>query len=192
MIDLIDVYIDFDGVMVDTINDTYKMMDDLGISLSDTPKVHKFYRELDWDSILSNTKEINDAFENVELLKASGLYRPHILTKVHSCNEMRAKVSFVRNKNKTIDVICVPKGIEKSDIVDPRNSILIDDYGGNLKSWIENEGIGIKFSQEQSGKYITINSLNELLKSKEILCLIAKHIQNNNSLKLVNKMKNYC
>lgn len=191
MIDLIDVYIDFDGVMVDTINDTYKMMDDLGISLSDTPKVHKFYKELDWDNVLSNTKEINDAFENIELLKASGLYRPHILTTVHSCNEMRAKVSFVRSKNKTINVICVPKGIEKCDMVDPKKSILVDDYGGNLKSWIENEGLGIKFSEEKSAKYITIKSLNELLQSKEILCLISKYIQENNSLKLVNRKNSY-
>ena len=188
---MINLYIDFDGVLVDTINETYKMLADLGIDLNDTERVNKFYRELDWDSVLANTKEINDAFENIKLLEASGLYRVCILTTVHSCNEMKAKVSFIRSRNKSINIICVPKGIEKCDMVDPRNSILIDDYGGNLKSWISNKGIGIKFAKEQSGKYITINSLNELLKSKEILCLIAEHIQNNNPMKLINRNKYY-
>lgn len=189
---MINLYIDFDGVLVDTINETYKMIADLGISLSDTERVNKFYRELDWNTVLLNTKEINDAFENIRLLEESGIYKPCILTTVHSCNEMKAKVSFIRSKNKSINIICVPKGIEKCDMVDPRNSILIDDYGGNLKTWIESDGIGIKFSPEQSGKYITIYSLNELLKSKRVLSLIAEQIKNENSLKLVNRMKTYC
>ena len=126
---MINLYIDFDGVLVDTINETYKMMAEKGISLSDTESVGKFYRELDWNKLLSNTKEINNAFENISALEDSIIYKPCILTTVHSTSEMKAKILFIRSKNKNINVICVPKGIEKCDIVDPRNSILIDDYG---------------------------------------------------------------
>ena len=166
---MINLYIDFDGVLVDTINETYKMIGDMGISLSDSEKVSKFYRELDWNLVLANTKEINDAFENIRLLEESGIYKPCILTTVHSCSEMRAKVSFIRSKNQSINIICVPKGIEKCDMVDPRNAILVDDYGGNLKTWIENGGIGIKFSNEESNKYMTISSLDELVKKNTLL-----------------------
>lgn len=165
---MINLYIDFDGVLVDTINETYRMMAEKGISLNDAESVSKFYRELDWNEILSNTKEINNAFENISALEDSIIYKPCILTTVHSTQEMKAKILFIRSKNKNINVICVPKGIEKCDMVDPRNSILIDDYGGNLKTWVENGGIGIKFSEEDSNKYMTISSLDELINQSSL------------------------
>ena len=183
---MINLYIDFDGVLVDTINETYKMMADRGISLSDSKNVGKFYRELDWNDLLLNTQEINDAFKNIRILQESKIFNISILTTVHSINEIKAKVSYIRSKNKNIPIICVPKGIEKCDIVNPLNSILVDDYGGNLKPWIECGGLGIKFTSEQSDKYITINSLDELLKSKSILRTIQNSINyNEKPMKLV-------
>ena len=175
---MINLYIDFDGVLVDTINETYKMLDELGIQISDCERVNKFYRELDWNKILSNTKELNNSFLNIDKLQESGIFNISILTTVHYINEIKAKVSYIRSKNKNIPIICVPKGIEKSDIVDPKNALLVDDYGGNLKSWISNGGIGIKFDYNQSSKYITITSLEDILNSKEILKMIQKAISN--------------
>ena len=108
------------------------------------------------------------------------------MSTVHSINEIKAKVSYVRSKNKDIPIICVPKGIEKCDIVNPLNSILVDDYGGNLSPWIECGGMGIKFTNEHSDKYVTINSLDELLKSKDILKAIQNAINHNDkAMKLV-------
>lgn len=167
---MINLYLDFDGVLVDTINETYKMLEKLGINIKDTEKVNKFYRELDWSSVLSNTKEINDSFKNIELLEKSDICNICILTTVHSCDEMRAKVSYIRSKNKNINIICVPKGVEKCEIVDPKNSILIDDYSGNLKTWVENGGIGIKFSNKSSGEYFTIDSLDKLINDFPFQC----------------------
>ena len=173
---MINLYIDFDGVLVDTINETYRMIAERGISLDDTEKVAKFYRELDWNELLSNTKEINNAFENISALEDSVIYKPCILTTVHSTGEMKAKIMFIRSRNKNINVICVPKGIEKCEMVDPRNAILIDDFGGNLKSWVENGGIGIKFSEEDSNKYMTISSLDELINQSSITLVKKKKI----------------
>ncbi len=175
---MIDLYIDFDGVLVDTINETYKQINDLGIRLSDTNNVNKFYRELDWYKTLNDTKEINNAFENIRLLQESGIFNIKILTTVHSIEEIKAKVSFIRSKNPTIPIICVPKGIEKSEIVNPLNSILVDDYGGNLKCWIASGGYGIKFSNTKSEHYLTINSLSELMTSSEIINIINTIIAN--------------
>lgn len=173
---MINLYIDFDGVLVDTINETYKTLKELGISLNDTEKVNKFYRELDWNKLLLNTTEINNAFENIRLLQESGVYRVSILTTVHSCDEMRAKVSFIKSKNLNINVICVPKGIEKCDVVDPRYSILVDDFGGNLKTWIEKGGIGIKFSKENSNKYMTIDSLDKLMYHNDLSLVMKRRV----------------
>lgn len=160
---MINLYIDFDGVLVDTINETYKMIGELGIDLKDTAKVFEFYKNLDWNKVLSNTKEINNAFKNIELLEASKIYKPYILTTVNSLQEMQAKVSYIRSKNKNISVICVPKGVEKSSVVNASNSILVDDFSGNLRSWSQNGGLGIKFTNEYSDSFITIKSLNELM-----------------------------
>lgn len=41
-----DLYIDFDGVIKDTIKVSYKMMEEQGISLSDRPRVIKFYQDI--------------------------------------------------------------------------------------------------------------------------------------------------
>ncbi len=160
---MINLYIDFDGVIVDTINETYKMIEKLKINLNDSEKVINFYKELDWDKLLSNTKEINNAFDNIKKLQDSGIYNPCILTTVNSLNEINAKVSFIRIKNTKINIICVPKGIDKCKMVNSRNAILVDDFGGNLEPWIESGGIGIKFTDKESNKYKTIYSLDELL-----------------------------
>ena len=44
-----DLYIDFDGVIKDTIKVSYKMMEDEKIDLRDRPKVIEFYKQLDWE-----------------------------------------------------------------------------------------------------------------------------------------------
>ena len=41
---MINLYIDFDGVIVDTINETYKMIEKLKINLNDSEKVINFYK----------------------------------------------------------------------------------------------------------------------------------------------------
>ena len=67
----------------------------------------------------------------------------------------------------------VPSGIEKSVLVNPKNSILVDDYSGNLISWQNSGGIPVKFANEISSEFITINTL-EVFTEKEIcknLCL---------------------
>ena len=53
------LYLDFDGVIADTISVTYKKIEELGIDLKDVDKVSKFYRELDWFYLLSTVGQIN-------------------------------------------------------------------------------------------------------------------------------------
>ena len=63
-----------------------------------------------------------------------------------------------------INIIYVPKNIRKADYVNPKNSILVDDFLPNLEYWEEKGGIPIKFSSSgKSCKYHKIEDLLELL-----------------------------
>ena len=49
-------------------------------------------------------------------------------------------------------------------MVHTRDSILVDDYSGNLREWVSEGGIGVKFSQyEESCEFPVINNLTELI-----------------------------
>lgn len=168
---------DFDGVIADTIKVTYNMLNEEGIDIKDNSKVSEFYRKLDWKQLLESTNEINKAFDEIDLLQDSGIYNIYILTTVNSLDEMKSKINYVRDRNKNIGVICVPKGIDKCCVVDANNAILVDDYKGNLRVWEKNGGIGICFTKEQECEFITIDSLIKLIDGNILNKIINKSLK---------------
>lgn len=161
---MIDLYIDFDGVIADTIPSSYAMLEKLGISPKETEKVIDFYRKLDWHDFLSKTSEINNALEEIKQIMKSKLFHVHILTHITSEEEAKAKASFIHKKIEDIPIITVPKGIDKTEMVCAKNAILIDDYTGNLDTWQKAGGIGVRFSTKLNGKgYFVIDHLKGIL-----------------------------
>ena len=161
---MIDLYIDFDGVIADTITSSYAMLKELGIDPKETEKVIQFYKKLDWYDFLSKTEEINNSLEEIQQIIKSKLFNVHILTHVTSSLEVDAKTRFIRKKIQDVPIIAVPKGMEKTEAVDAKNAILIDDYTGNLVSWQNAGGIGVRFSTKLHGKgYFVINHLRNIL-----------------------------
>ncbi len=161
-----DLYLDFDGVLLDTINVSYKMMEELGIDLKDRLKVTDFYKNLDWVNLLNKSEELARSFYYINEIYNEHIFSPRILTKVNSLNEMVAKIEYTRTKNKYISVICVPNGIDKCKVVNAKDSFLVDDYSYNLINWEQEGGIGIKFSNKSSDKFITTDSLDIFTKNK--------------------------
>lgn len=154
------LYLDCDGVILDTINKTYKMFEEKGIN--STEERSKYYRNADWNEIIRISGEIDHASRKIK--KLTKKYDVKILTHVYSKNEGLAKINYFKKKLPSVEVITVSKGAEKADMVDPKGSILVDDFSPNLKRWEDKGGIGIKFSN--SGKkypFITINNLLDLL-----------------------------
>lgn len=168
MTNKIKLYLDFDGVILDTINETLKMMDELNIP-DDQNVIREFYKNIDWYKLLRNTPEINDSFNNINLLLNSGLYDIEILTHVNSENEAVEKINYLSNIIPNINVIPTPIEIAKCNMVNPVNSVLVDDYSKNLILWNNENGISIKFSDEIDKRFITINNLKKLLELHEIL-----------------------
>ena len=158
------LYIDFDGVIMDTINITYDMLKELGVKEDDKEGISKFYRELDWKYLLSVTEDINDGLKKIQKIIDSNKFNIAILTHVNSLDEAVEKVKFIRKYYKDITIIPVPKAIAKTKMVHTKDSILIDDYSGNLREWEKEGGIGIRFSLTLDGKgYKVIDSLDKVI-----------------------------
>jgi hypothetical protein len=159
-----DLYIDFDGVILDTIKVTYELLKKEGIDKKDEPNVVKFYSKLDWKKLLITTPVINNANEAIQKIIDTKRFNVTILTHVVSLDEAIEKVKYIRKYFKDITVIPVPKAISKTKMVHTENAILIDDYVKNLSEWEQEGGIGILFSTELEDKgYIVIDCLDQIL-----------------------------
>ncbi len=157
------LYLDCDGVILDTINMSYKMLKEKGIEREEEKE--DFYRNLSWEELIIEAGEINNATDKIK--KLTEIYDVAILTHVISEGEIIAKENYFKAVLPNVKVISVPKGTKKADAVDPKGNILVDDFLPNLDYWHEKGGISIKFSD--SGKeciYQTITDLSELLKLK--------------------------
>jgi len=162
-------YIDFDGVILDSekllFDKNYK---NLGIK-TELEKI-KYIQTRNWDEMLKRSEIINNSIEILKELKDFA-----ILTKVHSMeNEGCAKIKFLRENSITNEIILVPYLFKKTDIVDARGNILVDDTIHNLDDWMSKGGIPIYFNMNNSDidgwgnenkNYVKIKSL-EYLKSK--------------------------
>ena len=158
------LYIDFDGVICNTIEITYNMLDEAKIDKSNIEKVTEFYESLDWQHVLENCEIINNSMENIKKIMSSGKFNVAILTHVNSMNEIIQKVKFIRKYLRDVTIIPVPKSISKTKMINARFSILVDDYPVNLNEWKEAGGIGVRFDLDMDGKgFLVIDHLDELL-----------------------------
>jgi hypothetical protein len=158
------LYIDFDGVILDTINTSYKMLEEAKIDPKDSKKTTAFYKKMDWKHILEITPVINDGISCIERIIESNLFDVSILTHVNSLEEAIEKVKYIRKYFKDITIIPVPKEISKTKMVHTKGSILVDDYSGNLTEWASEGGIPIRFSPTLDSKGFTvINKLDQII-----------------------------
>ena len=173
------LYIDFDGVVMDTIPQLYSALEKSGVDLSNTREVSIFFSTYDFNKVINDENILNDSIECINKLVKSDLFEIAFLTHVNSLTEGCVKVEYLRNKFKDISIIMVPKEISKTKVVHSKDAILVDDYSGNLKEWEENGGISIRFSKDlESHGYQVINKLDELIKifeGSEEKCLRLKN-----------------
>lgn len=155
------LYIDFDGVILDTITPLY---DDYKKQNIQKENRTKFYENYPWENIINDDYIINDSIEAIKTIIESDKFNLAILTHVNSLNEAVLKVKYLRKYFKDITIIPVPKAISKTKMIHTKDSILIDDYAGNLREWKEEEGIGIRFNLEGEDKgFKTIKNLKEVI-----------------------------
>lgn len=161
---MINLYVDFDGVILDTIEMSSRMMEEEKIDSKDIEKVINFYKHLDWEYLLKITPEINNSLSCLQRVIDTNLFYVSILTHVNSLDEVVHKLTYIRRYFKDIDVIPVPKAVSKTKMVRTEGSVLIDDYSGNLREWKNKNGIPIRFSKELESKgFLVINRLDQVV-----------------------------
>lgn len=170
---MIKIYIDFDGVILDTwaviTKEYYKKFEGPSI---DQCEIKKTMLDIGWEKIIKNSREINESINKIKLL--SETYDICILSKINSVNEKEEKTKFLLN-NTIKDMCFVPYESSKTQYVDVRNNILIDDDIVNLEEWSKQGGRSIFFNEDLNSfdSYGNKNDnfiiINDLLKIYDII-----------------------
>lgn len=154
------LYIDFDGVVLDTIRVLYEEAERRGEDRNNPD----FYINFNYRDILKDKYILNDGIMCIDKLICSGKFEVSILTHCHSMREASDKVKYIRKHFKDITVIICPKDVSKTKMVHTEGAILVDDFAGNLKEWEDSGGISIKFSTTLKSKgYTVIDRLDSLI-----------------------------
>ena len=154
------LYIDFDGVILDTITVLYEEAERQEYEKNDP----EFYMHFDFKSILKDKYIINDSINCIQKLIDSNKFDVNILTHCNSIKEGADKVRYIRKYFKDMTVIICPKEISKTKMVHTENAILVDDYAGNLREWESEGGIPVRFSTKLNGKgFKVIDRLDQLI-----------------------------
>ena len=158
------LYIDFDGVVMDTIPLLYKALEQSGTNVSDEGQVRVFMSTFDFSKIVNDNNILNDSINCINKIIESNRFEISFLTHVNSLEEGIVKIDYLREKFKNISIIIVPKQVSKTNPVHSRGAILVDDYSGNLREWESTGGIAVRFSKElESSGFTVINKLDKLL-----------------------------
>ena len=158
------LYIDFDGVVMDTIPPLYDALQKSGADVTNESEIRVFFASYDFSKIINDDNILNDSINCIKKLIDSKMFEISFLTHVNSLTEGCVKVEYLRRHFKDITIIPVPKEISKTKMVHTLDSILIDDFTGNLYEWQKEGGISIRFSPKLSSKgYLVIDKLDEVI-----------------------------
>lgn len=157
------LYIDFDQVLLateDILFMEYKEKKKQGIYLDK----QKYLEDFDWLWLVFNCEIIANSIDILRTIPEA-----KILTKVHSIKEASAKIKYLRTKELPNEIILVPGNHKKTDLVQAKDNILVDDAVHNLDAWSSAGGISYYFNKDNNDidswgivntKYPKIKTLN--------------------------------
>ena len=159
------LYIDFDGVILDTITPVYNLAKKLNLDVkTQTKEIGLLYSKIDWETLIEESEELSDSIKSIKELRESKKFNISILTHINSLKEAKAKIEFINNLFEDLTIIPVPKSVSKTKMTQTKDAILVDDYSGNLREWEKEGGIGVKFTKiKEECEFKNIQSLDELL-----------------------------
>lgn len=165
----INLYLDCDGVILDTIPAIDKALQKVGYTYKRQSKNEPFMKDFlknkfNWEEEIELIPILDDSVNKIKKLDKENIFNIKILTHVISDKEAKAKEKLFAKLLPNIEVITVPKDIKKTEMVEVKNGILVDDYLPNVVDFNSEGGIGIKFAgKETSDDVIRITDLLELI-----------------------------
>lgn len=165
----INLYLDCDGVILDTIPAIDKALQKVGYTYKGQSKNEPFMKDFlknkfNWEEEIELIPILDDSVNKIKKLDKEDIFNIKILTHVISDKEAKAKEKLFAELLPNIEVITVPKEIKKTEMVEVKNGILVDDYLPNVVDFNSEGGIGIKFAgKETSDDVIRITDLLELI-----------------------------
>ena len=168
------IFIDYDGVILDSGHRMNKKQDERGyLNHNDGKEFDDYFKladsiEGEWEYIIEGASSLNSSVEIIRELEKMKR-KLAILTKVHSLKEMQIKVSDLRqNRYIYSPIIFVPPGVKKHEIIIPNNQLLIDDSSKNINGWVQNGGVGMIFDEKLKVNSKTrVRSLEFLLEGEK-------------------------
>ena len=107
-----ELYIDFDGVILDTITEGYSRMEKLGLDTKNSEDCISFFGSLDWKEFIKNTPEINNSidciqkiidrlfnYNNINIKFFKQQYDPEVKKREQKEMELRKKFNLFNKKN---------------------------------------------------------------------------------------------
>ena len=165
----INLYLDCDGVILDTIPAIDKALQKVGYTYKGQSKNESFMKDFlknkfNWEEEIELIPILDDSVNKIKKLDKEDIFNIKILTHVISDKEAKAKEKLFAELLPNIEVITVPKDTKKTEMVEVKNSILVDDFLPNVVDFNSEGGIGIKFAgKETSDDVIRITDLLELI-----------------------------
>ena len=89
------LYIDFDGVIMDTNKAITSLLEEYNISSENNEEKLEFLSKVNWHQLLNQSNEISNAFKNIQTLAQTGIYNVSILTHVCSEHESIEKTKLI-------------------------------------------------------------------------------------------------
>lgn len=169
------LYLDCDGVILNTIDEAYSMMKERGLDITNWRTVNKFFVDIDWNMLIERAGVINDAINKIKVINELNLFKEVVILTKTSGNlyEEGIKRKFFGEVLPSIRVITVDFNANKDEVVDPVNNILVEDSVNNATRWNNAGGIGILFVKEkQDYENDIIDDLSDLIKTNGVKKLL--------------------
>lgn len=159
---MIKLYLDCDGVILDTIDKTYEWMQLENLDINDKDLVHEYFvNRVNWDKLIREAGVLKDSLNKIKKLCQMGIYEPTILTTCVSILEPCIKTDYFKRELPNIPVITVPWLVRKDSVVDANGCLLVDDSKTNVYNWNEKGGTGLLFVKEHPK--FELNEIDDLL-----------------------------
>ena len=96
------LYIDFDGVVMDTIPLLYKELEKNNVSLGNEEQIRKVFGSFDFRTIIKDKNILNDSIECIHKLIDSKRFEISFLSHINSLNEGVVKIKYLSKTNQQI------------------------------------------------------------------------------------------